>query len=101
MPTMRYASLVASLLDQLARRYVWWQPADVTLARRSHFLCQVMQLGTNEDLEALRELFGDDAFRQALREAPPGILDARSWGFWHLFFFRRPPPPLPERPLPT
>ncbi|MFN0246944.1 MAG: hypothetical protein ACKV2T_08540 [Kofleriaceae bacterium] len=86
-------------LEELARRYVWWQPADVTLARRSHFLCQVMQLGTYDDVRTVRELVGDDALRDALTNAAPGILDARSWNFWHLVLFRKPPPPLPERTL--
>ena len=88
-------------LDALARRYVWWQEPALTLARSSHFLCQVMQLGTGEDVRALRDMLGDDALRAALRDAPPGVLDARSWNFWHLFLFEEPPPPLPSRPLPT
>ncbi len=97
---MRYDRYVDSALEQLARRYVWWQPADVTLAHRSHFLCQVMQLGTEDDVRLVRDRFGDDALRAALRDASPGVLDARSWNFWHLFLFGRPPPPLPERHLP-
>jgi hypothetical protein len=91
---------IVSGLDALARRYVWWQPPDATLARRDHFLCQVMQLGTLEDVRELRQIFGDDAFRAALRSAPPGMLDARSWTFWHLVLFGTPPPALPTRPLP-
>lgn len=97
---MRYDRIVDAVLEQLARRYVWWQPAEAALAHRTHFLCQVMQLGTHEDVRVIRERFGDDALRHALRQAPPGILDARSWNFWHLFLFHQPPPPLPERPLP-
>ncbi len=89
-----------AVLDELARRYVWWRPAEQTLARQEHFLCQLMQLGTPEDIRIAREHFGDDAFRAALRAAPPGVLDARSWNFWHLVLFKAPPPPLPERPLP-
>jgi hypothetical protein len=88
------------VLDELARRYVWWQRPEQTLARRDHFLCQLMQLGTLEDVRAARRIYGDDAFREALRSAPPGILDARSWNFWHLFLFQSPPPSQPERPLP-
>lgn len=97
---MRYDRVVDPVLEHLARRYVWWQPVETALAHRSHFLCQVMQLGTHDDVRTVRERFGDDALREALCDAPPGILDARSWNFWHLFLFRRPPPPLPERPLP-
>jgi len=87
-------------LRDLAKRYVWWQSPDETLARRDHFLCQLMTLATAEDVGLARRLLGDDAFRHALNNAPPGVLDERSWNFWHLLLFRRPPPPAPERPLP-
>jgi hypothetical protein len=88
-------------LLRLARRYVWWQAPEVALAHRDHFLCQLMQLGTAEDVRLVRDLLGDDALRQALRAALPGILDARSWNFWHLFLFHQPPPPQPTRALPA
>ncbi|MEO6775439.1 MAG: hypothetical protein ABI467_20930 [Kofleriaceae bacterium] len=91
---------VAANLDELARRYVWWQPPAQTLSRRDHLLCQVMQLAIAEDVELARRSFGDDAFREALRRAPPGIFDMRSWTFWHQFWFHSPPPMLPVRSLP-
>ena len=87
-------------LVELAGRYVWWQPAAETLAQPNRLLCQLMQLGTAEDVRAARSLLGDDAFRDALRSAPPGILDAKSWNFWHLVLLGQAPPPLPSRPLP-
>ncbi len=59
-----------------------------------------MQLGTEADVVVARKLLGDEAFRVALREAPPGILDARSWNFWHPFLFHTPPRPRPERVIP-
>ncbi|WP_437325790.1 hypothetical protein [Sorangium sp. So ce381] len=86
-------------LHEIAARYVWWQPPEVTLARRHHFLCQVMALGTEEDVTTVRRTMGDPALLDALEHAPPGVMDPKSWNFWHLFFGRR-PPPLPERPLP-
>lgn len=84
----------------LAKRYVWWQPPELTLARRGHFLCQLMNLATAEDIRTARRILGDDAFRSALREAPPGVVDERSWNFWHLTLFGTPPPGLPERVIP-
>ncbi|MEO7729414.1 MAG: hypothetical protein ABIY55_00455 [Kofleriaceae bacterium] len=89
----------ADVLLALARRYVWWQPPEQTLARPARLPCQLMQLGTLEDISSARDVLGDDAFRAALRDAPPGILDARSWNFWHLVLLHQPPPPCPERPL--
>jgi hypothetical protein len=86
-------------LREIAARYVWWQPPAVTLARPRHFLCQVMALGMAEDVRTVRRVMGDPALLDALEHAPPGVMDPKSWNFWHLFFGRR-PPPLPERPLP-
>jgi hypothetical protein len=86
--------------EELARKYVWWQPPEQTLAHVERLLVQLMQLGTDADVRTARRLFGDDAFRAALAAAPPGVLDASSWNFWHLVLFHRPPPPLPARPLP-
>ncbi|CAN5818226.1 hypothetical protein BH11MYX2_BH11MYX2_37860 [soil metagenome] len=93
--------MVPDGMEAIARRYVWWQEPAVSLARQSHLLCQVMQLGTPEDVRTVRNHLGDDALRAALRDAPPGVLDARSWTFWHLFLFNEQPPPMPRRPLPT
>lgn len=90
----------AAILLEVARRSVWWQPPEQTIERRTHFLCHLMQQGTADDVRAVRRILGDDAFRAALPEAPPGILDARSWNFWHRFLFGSAPPPLPTRPLP-
>lgn len=87
-------------LQTLARKYVWWEPAERALERRGLLLCQLMQLGTPGDVELARRAFGDQAFKVALREAPPGVLDARSWNFWNRFFGILPVPPLPSRPLP-
>ena len=87
-------------LREIAARYVWWLPPEVALARPAHFLCQLMTLGTTEDVRAVRRALGDRAFVEALEHAPAGVMDAKSWNYWHLFFFGREPPPLPSRPLP-
>jgi hypothetical protein len=89
-----------AVLRELASRYVWWEPPERALERRCHFICQLLQLGTAEDVRSARQILGDEALREALSSAPPGVLDARSWSFWHLVLFGRSAPPLPSRPLP-
>ena len=89
-----------AVLRDLAIRYVWWKPPELALRNRSHFLCQLLQMGRAEDVRAARRILGDDALRDALRSAPPGVLDARSWSYWHIVLFGHPAPPLPSRPLP-
>lgn len=86
-------------LARIAAKYVWWQPPEVTLARPHHFLCQLMTLGTAEDVRTARRAMGDQAFVDALKHAPPGIMDAKSWNYWHLFFGLQ-PRALPARALP-
>jgi hypothetical protein len=90
---------VEAELREIATRYVWWQAPEVTLARPHHFLCQLMTLGTAEDVRTVRRVLHDEAFVAALEHAPPGVMDPKSWNYWHLFFGRV-PPALPARPLP-
>jgi hypothetical protein len=39
----------------------------------------------------------DEDLREALRNAPPGIIDARSLAYWYLMLDVEPVPPLPVR----
>jgi hypothetical protein len=90
---------MAPEIETWARKYVWWETPEDASRRPVLLLCQLMQLGTWEDVKQARQLFGDAAFMRALESAPPGVLDAKSWHYWHLFFglaLREPP----QRPLP-
>lgn len=80
--------------EDLASRYVWWQPADATLRDLDVLLWQILQLGTAADYVLARSLWGEAAFRDALARARPGALDERSWAFWHRHYG------LPERTYP-
>jgi len=85
-------------LLNVARRVVWFKEPAVALADPPHFLAHVMTYGSAEDVAAVRDAVGQDAFREALDHAPPGVFDPRSWAYWHLVFFARsPPPPMPQR----
>lgn len=86
-------------LGDIAKKYVWWKTPSDALSHRDHFLCQLMQLGTLDDVLFVRARLGDPAFREALNHAPSGVLDAKSWNFWNLVYFGA-VPPMPERPLP-
>jgi len=91
--------VVETTIDHLYRKYLWWaEPSDPPPLER--LLAQLMQLGTYEDVRWARREFGDAAFRDALHRAPAGVIDARSWNFWHRVFGIDPIPPLPIRPTP-
>jgi hypothetical protein len=52
------------------------------LANTDYFLCQVMARGFWDDLQYVASVFGEDAFREALRHAKPGIFDPGSSDAW-------------------
>jgi hypothetical protein len=83
----------------VARRVVWFEPPETALADPVRFLAYAMTCGRHEDMRAVRRHVSDDALRAALAAAPPGIIDPRSWAYWHLVVDRYPPPPLPGRRL--
>jgi hypothetical protein len=85
--------LESSRAEVLARRYVWWQPPSQTLVDPAKLLCQILNIGTAEDYIAALEIWGEEAFRAALRSAPPGALDERFWAFWHRYYGMEIPPP--------
>jgi hypothetical protein len=84
----------------VARRVVWFKEPEEALADPIHFLAHLMTYGTVEDLAAVRPVVGKPELLEALEQAPPGILDPRSWAYWNLVCGRRPAPPMPERHFP-
>ena len=84
----------------MARKYVWWQPPDRTLADGRLFLAQMMTLGSVEDVRWLTLRVSGDDLRGVLRDPPVGVFNGRSWRFWHLQLGCVPVPELPVRPLP-
>jgi len=95
-PDLNYERLAA-----IARRVRWWEPAEVTLANTPLFLAEVMVFGTWDDVCFTLEHFGNEAFRNALKSAPPGLFDNRSWHYWHHRLQLLPVPPLPQRVIPA
>jgi len=89
----------ASLLA-IAEKLCWWEAPEQALRRRDRFVAQVMVLGNWDDVQAVRNSFGEEAFRAVLRSPPPGVFDARSWNYWHLALGVQPVPPLPTRNIP-
>ena len=86
--------------DAMARKYVWWQPPDVTLADRPLLFAQMMTLGTVDDVRWLLSRVSDEELRSVLENPPAGVFNGRSWQFWHLRLGCVPVPNLPPRPLP-
>lgn len=85
-------------LEEIARKVVWWEPAEITLADKNDFLCRVMARAVWRDVQYVEKSFGDSAFREALRHCRPGVMDPASWHYWH---FRLRMDPVPEAPKRT
>lgn len=86
-------------LLEVAARLIWWKAPDAALADHGRFLAQAMTLGNWQDMELVDSIFGTDALKAVLADAPPGVFDPRSWAYWHARLGLTPVPPLPRRRL--
>ena len=86
-------------LLRVAKRMVWFKPAEEALADPVLFLSHAMTYGTVDDLRVVRTHFTDEQLRQVLRAGLPGVFDARSWAYWHAVLDVWPVSPLPTRRL--
>ncbi len=81
----------------LATRVIWFEPPDVALRDVTHFMAYAFRYATHEDMKALRGVLSDDDLLEALAQAPPGIIDPRSWSYWHVVLGVFPAPAMPRR----
>ena len=89
----------AELLN-VAKHVIWFEPPERALADPVRFLTYLMTYGTADEIEVVRRYLDLDDFRAALEQAPPGIMDERSWAYWNVMTGRDPIPPMPQRVIP-
>jgi hypothetical protein len=94
---MRPLPYDADLL-RVAKHVIWFESPERALA--DPFLTYLMTYGTAEEIEVVRRYLDIDDFRVALEQAPPGIMDERSWAYWNVMTGRDPVPPMPRRVIP-
>jgi hypothetical protein len=87
-------------LRAIAGKLLWWKTEGEALADPCRLACQIMTLGTWNEVLLARAEMTDDVFKASLAQAPAGVFDARSWNYWHLVFGIVPVPPLPVRRIP-
>ncbi len=83
--------------QQLSRRLVWFESPEQALADPIRFLAYAFASARAADMAIVHTYFSKDELRHALKCAPPGIVDARSWAYWHLMLDLGAAPALPER----
>jgi hypothetical protein len=83
-------------LHKIAEKMIWWKTPEETLERPARFIMQVMTRGRWNDVVFVRGVYGNEAFRDALLHAEPGVFDVKSWAYWHAVFGLE-SGPLPKR----
>jgi hypothetical protein len=84
----------------VAPRVIWFEPPEQALANPVRFLAYLMTYGTEKEIAIVQRYLDLNDFREALEQAPPGIIDARSWAYWNVMIGRYPTPPMPRRVIP-
>jgi hypothetical protein len=84
----------------VAPRVIWFEPPERALADPVRFLTYLMTYATPDEIAVVRRHVPLDDFRAALEQAPPGIMDERSWAYWNIMTGRDPVPPMPRRVIP-
>lgn len=80
-----------------AKRIVWFKPPEEALANPVELMAYAMKASTDEDMALLLGHVGPDGLIEAIENAPPGIINARSWAYWNAKIGRYPAPPMPTR----
>ena len=86
-------------LDQLAKRYVWWQPTLWAYQHPDIFLSNVMNLGSWDDIQLLQANLSPPTLKAILKTNLAGQFSQRSWDYWHYKLGYKKVPPLPKRNL--
>jgi hypothetical protein len=86
-------------LLRAAKRVVWFRAPEQALDNPVELLAYAMRQATDADMALLLAHVGLSGLREAIDNAPPGIIDARSWSYWNAKIGRFPAPPSPRRNL--
>jgi hypothetical protein len=86
-------------LIRVAKKVVWYDSPDQTLADLPTFLAHLMVYGSPADVEVVERYVALEEFRKVLENAPAGVFTVESWQRWHERF-GMPVPPLPRRRFP-
>ena len=86
-------------LIKVARKVVWYDTPEQTLADLPTFLAHLMVYGSPKDMSVVAHYVPEEEFRRVLENAPAGVFTQDVWMKWHQRF-GLPVPPLPRRRFP-
>lgn len=87
-------------LIRIARKVVWYDSPEETLADLPTFLAHVMVYGSPADVATVERHIPPKEFSNVLANAPAGVFTQEAWTKWHERFGMVPVPPLPRRRFP-
>jgi hypothetical protein len=70
------------LIEELGRKYVWWEPIGDEPHSEERIIGQAMNFGTFDDTRRLETTLGYDRLAKVMLQAAPGWFSDRSWEFW-------------------
>jgi hypothetical protein len=82
-------------LLRVAKKVVWYDQPETTLADLLTFLTHVMVYGSASDVAIVERYVPEKEFRKVLDQAPAGVFTVDAWRRWHERFG------LTALPLPT
>jgi hypothetical protein len=86
-------------LVRVARKVVWYERPEDSLADLPTFLTNLMVYGSKLDVKVVERYIPLGEFRRVLENAPAGVFTKEVWRRWHERF-GMPVPPLPRRRFP-
>jgi hypothetical protein len=86
-------------LLRVARKVVWYDTPEQTLADLKTFLAQLMVYGSSADVAVTKRYVPAEEFRKVLENAPAGVFTQDAWKKWHEDL-GMPVPLLPRRHFP-
>ena len=86
-------------LLRVARKVVWYDSPEQTLADLMTFLAHLMVYGSAADVLVAERYVPAEEFRRILEDAPAGVFTQEAWEKWHEQL-GMPAPPLPRRHFP-
>ncbi len=96
---MRFTAPYPAELIRVARKVVWYDSPEDTLADLPAFLANLMVYGSPEDVTLVEQFVPAEEFCNVLKNAPAGVFPQDIWQRWHERF-GMPVPPLPRRRFP-
>ena len=82
-------------LVRVAKKVVWYDRPEVTLADVRTLLTHVMAYGSPADVAVVERFVSAEEFRKVLESAPAGVFTKERWQRWHERF-GMPVPPFPD-----